>query len=337
MTAEADDATIAQGRERLSGLASEIVSGRASKAEMVAMLRSIEERGLTSDDVLDLAMAFRQATVQVETCHEVVADLCGTGGGSVRSFNISTAASFVVAGCGVPVAKHGNRSNAGQSGSADVMEAAGARLVLSPQRAAALLDEVGIAFFFAPTFNPAMRNAAAARREVGGKTVFNVLGPLLNPVRARRRQLIGVYDRSLLDLLPPVLAPLGIERAILVHGRPGLDEVSTLGPTEAVLVERGKAERFAIDPMEYGYAHPDASQISDRSAMRSAILMSDILHGKQRGAPRDVVVLNAACGLLAFGRVSGIGNGIRMAEAAIDSGRAARRMEKYIALSRMNR
>jgi anthranilate phosphoribosyltransferase len=320
-----------------ASFAQDIVSGQASTAQIVAMLTSFQKEGLSGEQVLALARAFRQATVPAETAFPAVADLCGTGGGSVRTFNISTAASFVVAGCNVPVAKHGNRSNAGQSGSADLMEALGARLVMPPKRAAELLDEVGFSFFYAPTFNPAMRNAAEARRQMGGRTVFNLLGPLLNPVRAELRQLIGVHDPELLDLIPPLLEPMGIRRAMVVHGQPGMDEVSTLGTTDAVLVRGGSQERIVIDPAQLGLGRPSREELAERSPISSAITSREVLRSGSVGPVRDVVLLNAACALMVFGRAGDLEQGMRLAEHAIDSGRAERRIERYIALSRMSR
>jgi anthranilate phosphoribosyltransferase len=319
----------------LRQFAERMVAGAASKEEIKEMLLALARSGVTSGDVLALAQAFQGASLPAHTRFAVVADLCGTGGGVARTFNISSAASFVVAGCGVPVAKHGNRSNAGQSGSADVVEALGARLALPPGRASSLLDRIGYAFFFAPSFNPAMRHAAAARKELGGKTVFNLLGPLLNPVRARRRQLIGVYDPEGLDLLPPILGDLGIERGMVVHGSPGIDEASTMGPTEAVLVAGGSADRFTIHPREHGLELATIQDLGDRSPMSSAVLVRRLLHGEEVGPARDVVLLNAACGLMAYGRAQDVDQGVRMAERAVDSGRAAKRLERYVSASRV--
>ena len=263
----------------------------------------------------------------------MVADLCGTGGGSLRTFNISTVSSFVVAAAGVPVAKHGNRSNAGASGSADVLEALGADILLRPSEAGRILDREGFSFLFAPLYNPAMKNAAAARKLVGGKTIFNALGPLLNPAVARRRQLIGVYDVGLLDIIPPILESIGIERALLVHGHPGIDEVSTLGVTEARLVRDGTSERLAIDPSDHGLRLARPADISDRSPEDSALLTREILAGGESGA-RDVVVLNAGCALWVFGRVGDIAQGISLAERAIDSGAAEEKLRSFVAATR---
>ena len=318
----------------LKAFAQDIVSGKAEKGEIKEVLLSLNRRGLTGPDILALASAFQEASVPAHTRYPLVADLCGTGGGALRTFNISTAASFVVAGCGVPVAKHGNRSNAGPSGSADVLEALGARLALSPDTASKILDEIGYSFFFAPSFNPAMRHAAAARKEIGGRTAFNLLGPLLNPVRARRRQLIGVSDPGMLDVLPPILGDLGIERGMVVHGSPGIDEASTIGTTEAVLVEGGRCERLTLDPRELGLNIASPPDLADRSPVASATLLRRLLHEGGPDAARDVVLLNAACALLAFGRVADVDQGISLAERALDSGRAAQRLERFVAMSR---
>jgi anthranilate phosphoribosyltransferase len=333
------DACFELPKDRLQGndlqaLAREIAAGRVDKERIILLLRGLAAKGLDSEDIRILAQAFREATVPVHTCHSTVLDLCGTGGGSPRTFNISTAASFLAAGAGVAVAKHGNRSNAGLSGSADVMEALGVRLKLDARSAGAVLDAIGITFLFAPSFNPAMRHAAAARKEVGGKTVFNVLGPLLNPVVAERRQLIGVYEPRLLELLPPVLDDLGTKRALLAHGHPDLDEVSTLGPTQIALVKNGSVDRFVIHPQEFDLPLAKESDLRDRSAMSSAILIRQILYGIENGPARQVVLLNSACALVAAGRCADVDQGLRLAEHAIDNGRAAKRMERLIDLSR---
>lgn len=318
----------------LKRFAQEVVKGSASHDRVVEVLRSLDRSGYGARDVLDLAMVFREATVPVYTRHPAVADLCGTGGGSARTFNISTAASFVVAGADVPVAKHGNRSNAGRSGSADVMEALGAVLPLTSRTAGAILDDLGVSFFFARAFNPAMRNAASARKAMRGKTIFNVLGPLLNPVQGRKRQLIGVYDPKLLDLLPPVLAPLDIERCLLVHGDSGMDEVSVLGPTRVALVQNGSLERFDFDPGTLGLRTASPEDIADRPAKESALLIRRVLEGEENGAPRDAVLLNAAFGLVAFGRCNEFAHAFRVAEHALDSRQALLKLDAFVARSR---
>jgi len=309
-------------------LAEMLVTGTFHRSSMVSTLTEMASRGETPGEVAALAMAFRKAAVPVRTRHPAVLDMCGTGGASFRTFNVSSIASFVVSSLGIPVAKHGNRSNRG-CGSADLFESLGARLSLSPEEAGASLDQLGFAFLFAPSFHPAMRHAAPVRREIATRTVFNMLAPLLNPVVARRRQLIGVYSSRLLDLFPPVLAAMGVERALVVHGRPGMDEVSVLGPTSAVLVDEGSIDRFLIDPREIGLYHPLPGDVAELSPQLSAEAAREVLGGTP-GARRDMVVLNAACGLLAFGAVKDLDMGVRRCEAAIDSGRALARMNAYI-------
>jgi anthranilate phosphoribosyltransferase len=312
-------------------LAERLVSGSFHRPDMVESLTEMARRGETPHEIATMATAFRRAAVPVRTAHPVVLDLCGTGGARYRTFNVSTIASFVVASLGIPVAKHGNRSNRG-CGSADFLEALGARLSLSPEEAGAALDRTGFTFLFAPSFHPAMRHAAPVRKEISTRTVFNMLGPLLNPVEARRRQLIGVYSPKLLDILPPVLAEMGVERALLVHGRPGMDEVSVVGSTAAVLVDGDRSERLLIDPREMGLYHPDPAAVGELSPSASARAALDVLRGTM-GARRDMVVLNAACGLLAFGAVKDLDVGVRKCERALDSGRALAKLEEYRALT----
>ncbi|MDW5562502.1 MAG: anthranilate phosphoribosyltransferase [Methanomassiliicoccus sp.] len=318
--------------ENPEALADMLVSGTFSHPLMVSTLTEMASRGETPREVAALATAFRRAAVPVRTHHAAILDMCGTGGASFRTFNVSSIASLVVSSLGVPVAKHGNRSNRG-CGSADFFESIGARLSLSPEEAGTSLDELDFAFLFAPSFHPAMRHAVPVRKEISTRTVFNMLGPLLNPVDARRRQLIGVYSPRLLDLFPPVLSSMGVERALIVHGRPGMDEVSVLGPTAAVLVNGDRTERFLIDPREMGLYHPVPGDVGELTPALSASTAYEILGGR-RGARRDMVVLNAACGLLAFGAVKDLDMGVRRCEAAIDSGRAMARMNEYIARTR---
>ncbi|MBI0584263.1 MAG: anthranilate phosphoribosyltransferase [Methanomassiliicoccus sp.] len=310
-------------------LAESLVSGSFHRPEMVSTLTEMAGRGETPNEVAVLAKAFRRAAVPVRTSHSVVLDLCGTGGAPFRTFNVSSIASFIVSSLGVPVAKHGNRSSRG-CGSADLFESLGARLALSPDEAGTFLDDLGFTFLFAPSFHPAMRHAVPVRKEISTRTVFNMLGPLLNPVEARRRQLIGVYSPRLLDLFPPVLAAMGVERALIVHGRPGMDEVSVIGTTTAVLADGESRERFLIDPRAMGLYHPVSDDVSELTPAMSAEAARKILGG-QVGARRDMVVLNAACGLLAYGAVKDLDLGVRRCEATIDSGKALARMNEYIA------
>jgi anthranilate phosphoribosyltransferase len=310
-------------------LAHQLVTGAFDRPAMVCALKEMAHRGESPEEIAALAGAFKRAAVPVRTSHEVVLDLCGTGGAPFRTFNVSSIASLVVSSLGVPVAKHGNRSNRG-CGSADLIEALGARLELSADEAGYLLDDLGFAFLFAPSFHPAMRHAAPLRKEIASRTVFNMMGPLLNPVVARRRQLIGVYSPKLLSLFPPVLRSMGVERALIVHGCPGMDEVSVLGPTSAVLMDGEHQERMLINPREMGLYHPVPEDVGELTPEMSAMAARAVLNGEV-GARLDMVVLNAACGLLAYGAVQDLERGVRRCQAAIDSGLALRKLNAYVA------
>ncbi|MGD0817367.1 MAG: anthranilate phosphoribosyltransferase [Methanomassiliicoccales archaeon] len=317
----------------LSSLAEDMVTGRASHDEMVAALSSLAAKGETAEQIRVFAEAFAAASVKVQTKHHTVTDLCGTGGASFRTFNVSTISAFVVAGCDVPVAKHGNRSSNGICGSADLLTALGANAIIGPDLAEKMLDEIGITFLFAPHYHPAMRNVASVRKELRTKTVFNVIGPLINPVEADKMQLMGVYDSRLLDIVPGIMNDLGIRRALVVHGFPGMDEVSTLGTTQAVLLDRGRTERFEIDPKMLGLDPPRPEVISELAPELSAKVARRVLSGSP-GPRRDIVVLNSACALFACNRVKNIEEGIDMACMSIDSGKAMQRLNEFVDMSR---
>lgn len=318
--------------ERPEALAHRLVAGNFEPSVMAETLVRMAGRGETPREVIALVNAFRGASVPVPTKHEAVLDLCGTGGAPFRTFNVSTISSFVVSSLGVPVAKHGNRSSRGPCGSADVLEALGARIDLGPEAAGRVLDDIGFTFLFAQVYHPAMRHVAPLRKRVRSRTVFNMLGPLLNPVRARRRQLIGVYSPDLLDLLPPVLDAVGVERALIVHGGPGMDEISVLDRTKVVELDHGKVDRYVIDPRALGMYHPCPAEIGDLSPAPAAEAAREVLGGV-RGARRDMVLLCSACGLLAYGAADELNVAMRKCERAIDSGKALARLEEYIARS----
>lgn len=320
-------------RASLSSLAEEMVAGRASHDEMVSTLTTLAAKGETAEQIRAFAEAFAAASTKVQTKHHTVMDLCGTGGATFRTFNVSTISAFVVAGCDVPVAKHGNRTSNGVCGSADLLTALGANAVIGPDLAERMLDEIGITFLFAPHYHPAMRNVAAVRKEVGSKTVFNVIGPLMNPVEADKTQLMGVYDPRLLDILPGIMNDLGIRRALIVHGFPGMDEVSTLGTTQAVLLDRGRTERSDIDPRTLGFDPPRPEVISELYPELAAKVARRVLSGSP-GPRRDIVVLNSACALLACDRVRSIEDGIEVACKSIDSGKAMQKLTEFVDLSR---
>jgi anthranilate phosphoribosyltransferase len=300
-----------------------IMDGEATPAQIGALLAALAVRGETEDEVVGFARVMRERAVPLRSQGAV--DTCGTGGDGAGTFNISTVASFVVAGCGVPVAKHGNRSASGSCGSADVLEALGVRLdppVATVQRS---LDEAGWAFLFAPGFHAATRHAVAPRKELGVRTCFNLLGPLTNPARPAG-QVVGVPRPHLAAFLARCLQRLGIARAWVVHGA-GLDELSLCGPTEVAAIEDGAVRTFRVVPEDAGLPRcaPEALQGGD--AARNAAIAREVLAGRG-GAARDVVVLNAAAALVVAGRARDLRQAAALAAEAIDRGRAAAVLEK---------
>jgi anthranilate phosphoribosyltransferase len=317
----------------ITEMAEDMVSGRASHDQMLSTLTQMSAKGETSEQIRAFAEAFAAASIKVQTKHRAIADLCGTGGASFRTFNVSTISAFVVAGCGMPVAKHGNRSSSGLCGSADLLTALGANPIIGSELAEKMLDEIGMTFLFAPHYHPAMRNVAAVRKELRSKTVFNIIGPLINPVEADRMQLMGVYDPRLLDIVPGIMSDLGIRRALVVHGFPGMDEVSTLGTTQAVLLDRGRTERFEIIPRSFGFDPPRPEVVAELTPELAAKAARRVLSGSP-GPRRDIVVLNSACALLACNKVNDIEEGIHMASMSIDSGKAMRILNEFVSMSR---
>lgn len=298
-----------------------MMQGEATQAQIGAILLGLSIRGESAEVVAGAARAMRSAATHIHPQSTGLLDTCGTGGDGSSTFNISTAVSIVVAACGQPVAKHGNRAMSSKSGAADVLEALGVKLELTPEQVANCIDEVGIGFLFAPNHHPAMRHAGPVRRELGVRTVFNLLGPLTNPAEADY-QLLGVYSSEKLELVADALKQLGIKRALVVHGRDGLDEITTTGITDAYLIEEGRdIEPFEIDPSAFGmpFATPEALKGGD--ADFNAEIIKHIFAG-QKGAARDIVLLNAGAALWVTRRADSIGEGIGIAAEAIDSGKA---------------
>ncbi|MCS6872701.1 MAG: anthranilate phosphoribosyltransferase, partial [Anaerolineae bacterium] len=247
-----------------------------------------------------------------------------------HTFNVSTTVAFVVAGAGVPVAKHGNRSVSSQSGSADVLSALGVNLNLTPEQVGACIDEIGIGFLFAPHFHPAMKHAVQPRRELGVRTIFNVLGPLTNPAGAER-QLIGVYDAALTEPLAHVLCGLGAQAAFVVHGFGGLDELSTAGENQVSELRNGSVRTYMLDPRELGFSRCDPSELRGGDPQTNAAITRRILTGEENGAKRDVVLLNAAAALVAGGAAETLADGVRLAAESIESGAALAKLEALVA------
>jgi anthranilate synthase/phosphoribosyltransferase len=312
-----------------------IMHGQATPAQIGAFLTALRMKGETVAEITGCARAMRRSAVAVRPRRpDLLVDTCGTGGDGAASFNISTAAAFVVAGAGQPVAKHGNRSVSSRCGSADVMEALGVRIDLPADLVAACIDEVGIGFLFAPLLHPAMKHAIGPRRELGVRTIFNLLGPLTNPAGARA-QVLGVYDPALTETLAHVLAGLGSQSAFVVHGAGGLDELTTLGPNRISRLNNGQVETGTLDPADLGLARARAAELRGGDADENAGIIRGILSGEIRGAPRDVVALNAAAALVAADRADSFSEGLRLAAHSIDSGAAARVLAHLVEFSRM--
>ena len=308
------------------------MSGAASEVQMAGLLMGLQVRGPSPTEVAGGVKALRSAMVLVgSTDPDLLVDTAGTGGGSVTTFNISTAAAFVAAGAGAPVAKHGNRSFTSRSGSADVLEALGVRIDLTADQMGAVLAEAGIVFMFAPLLHPAMRHVGPVRRGLGVRTMMNVLGPLTNPAGARR-QVIGVADPELLDLLPEALRALGHIRALVVHGEAGLDEVSPLGPTRVAELKDGEVHAYTLELADVGLDPVDADALAGGEPEDNARIVRAVLGG-EGGAPRNAVLLNAAAALLVGDRAPGWPEAVALAASVIDDGRAQQALDRLVEVS----
>jgi anthranilate phosphoribosyltransferase len=311
-----------------------IMTGQASESQIGGLLTALRIKGETSEEIAGFAETMRSHTVKVECSQSDLLDTCGTGGDRKGTFNISTTVAFVVAGAGASVAKHGNHGVSSSSGSADVLKALGVRIDLPAQNIASVIEDARIAFLYAPTFHPAMKYAGKPRRELGFRTVFNVLGPLTNPLAAER-QLMGVYERSLTKKLAEVLLRLNTRRAMVVHGLDGLDEISTTAPTQVSEVVDGKILSYLIDPAEYGLPIAALEDISGGTPEQNADIVLGILRGKQ-GARRDLVLLNAAAALVVADKAENIREGMVLAAKSIDSGAAQAKLERMRELTRQS-
>jgi anthranilate phosphoribosyltransferase len=321
--------------EEAAGAMDEIMEGRAQPAQTAGLLVALAMKGERPAEIVGLARTMRSRAARLSREYAPVFDTCGTGGDRAHTFNVSTIAALVLAACGVRVAKHGNRSVSSRCGSADLFEALGVHIAAPPAVVERCLEEAGIAFFFAPTFHPSMRHAAQTRRDLGIRTAFNLLGPLTNPAGASR-QLVGVPRPELTELVARALALLGSERAWVVHGADGLDEISTTGYTKVSECRDGAVNTFYVHPADFGVPKAVPAALRGGDAADNAAIARAILGGAT-GAGRDIVVLNAAASLLIAGDVATIGEGIRRAGEAIDSGRAAQVLERLVAVSNAGR
>jgi anthranilate phosphoribosyltransferase len=307
-----------------------IIDGRAPAAQVAGLLVGLSMKGERPAEIVGFARTMRDRAVRVDAPTETV-DLCGTGGDGAGTFNISTAASLVASACGLTVAKHGNRSVSSRCGSADVFEALGVNVAAAPSVVGRCLREAGIGFLFAPTFHPSMRNVGPVRRELAVRTAFNLLGPLTNPARPAF-QLVGVPRPELTELMARALALLGVRRAWAVHGADGLDELSTTGYTKISECHNGAVHTFYLHPADVGIPKAQPAALAGGDARQNAATLRHVLGG-ERGASRDIVLLNAAAALFLAGRASDVREGLRMAADAVDRGAAAGALEQLAAVS----
>lgn len=309
----------------------EVMEGRAAPAQLAGLLIGLAMKGERPVEIVGLARTMRAHAVQISRPFDRVFDTAGTGGDRSGTFNISSCAAIIVAACGIPVAKHGNRSVSSRSGSADVFEALGVRVSASPAVVERCLAEAGIGFFFAQTFHPSMRHAAQTRRELGVRTAFNLLGPLTNPGGATR-QLVGVSRPEFTELMARALMLLGSERAWVVHGADGVDEISTTGYTKISECRDGSVNTFYLHPADVGLPKAQPASLMGGDAHENAGIIERVLAGA-RGGPRDVALLNAAAALFIAGAASSVEDGIALASRAIDRGDARRTLERLVAIS----
>ncbi|HXG23559.1 MAG TPA: anthranilate phosphoribosyltransferase [Chthonomonadales bacterium] len=306
-----------------------VMEGQTTHAQIGALLAALRAKRETVDELTGFARVMRAKSVRVYPNRRPLIDTCGTGGDMADTFNISTAAAFVVASAGIAVAKHGNRAVSGRCGSADVLSALGVELALTPQQVADCIDRIGVGFMFAPHHHPAMQEVALPRRELGIRTVFNMLGPLTNPAGATR-QLIGVFDPELCPKLAETLGRLGCERAMVVHGMDGLDEISTIGPTRISLLQNGHVDTDTLVPADFNLLPATLEDIhSAPTVEENAALLRRVLEG-EHGPRRDIVAVNAAAGLILGGMAEGWREGVALAHRLLDSGRPAQILQDLI-------
>lgn len=321
--------TEAQASEAMTA----IMDGNATGAQIGALLAALRMKGETADEITGFARVMRERSVRVPTTRAPLVDTCGTGGDTVKTFNVSTTAAFVVAGAGVAVAKHGNRSVTSRCGSADVLEALGVRLDLSPQSVGQCIDQIGIGFLFARAHHPAMKHAAGPRAEMGIRTVFNALGPLTNPAGATR-QVVGVYDPALCPLLARVLLNLGAHHVLVVHGQAGLDEIATFGPTLVSEGKNGDVQTYEVTPDLLGVPEARPGDVSPGAdAQDNAVLLRSVLDGGDRGPRRDLVRVNAGAALYVAGVADSLPHGVALAGEVMDSGAAGTKVDELRTLT----
>jgi anthranilate phosphoribosyltransferase len=307
-----------------------IMSGQSNDIEITALLTGLKIKGETPEEIASFARVMREYALKIEPkVSGTLVDMCGTGGDRSNTFNISTTALFIVAGAGIPVAKHGNRALTSKCGSADVLEALGVDLSTDPEKIRKSIEEVGIGFMFAPMHHSATKYVMPVRKALGYRTVFNILGPLTNPANARA-QVMGVYDPGLTEKLAEVFRILGLERAMVVHGTPGLDELSTVGKTKVSELKEGRLNTYYISPEEYDLAKADMRDLIGGTPQENAEILKNIISGRDTGPRKDIVLLNAAAGIVVGGKASNLGEGLSIAKEVLEDGRAYKKLCEYV-------
>jgi anthranilate phosphoribosyltransferase len=316
--------------EQAAAVMNQIMEGEATPAQFGSFVTALRLKGETVEEIAGMARVMREKALPVKVSGALV-DTCGTGGDSSKTFNISTTAAFVVAGAGLKVAKHGNRGMSSGCGSADVLDALGVKIDLGAPEVERCLEDIGIGFMFAPTFHPAMKYAAPSRKEIGIRTVFNILGPMTNPAGAQA-QLLGVFDEELTMIMADVLGLLGCKHALVVHGEDGLDEITLGGKTTVCELKDGLVSRYYIHPDDFGFARTSVDQLRGGPPQENADILRRVVKG-ENGPYRDIVLLNAAAALVAGDVESDLQKGVRLAAEAIDSGRAQEKLERLVELT----
>lgn len=310
----------------------EMMDGSATAAQMGAFLAALRMKGESIEEITGSAVAMREKAVSLEHDLEVM-DIVGTGGDEVGTFNISSTTAFIVSAGGVPVAKHGNRSVSSKSGAADVLEKLGINIMISPEQSKKILEEIGLCFMFAQTYHSSMKHSAPVRKEMGIRTIFNILGPLANPAGAKM-QLMGVYDEKLVEPLAQVLFNLGVKRGMVVYGRDGLDEVTLTTKTKVCEINNGQLKSYDIDPQDFGLNYCALSELIGGNPEDNAQITRRILNGSEQGPKRDVVALNAAVCLYLGGKADTLQSAFTLAQQLIDSGAALRKLDEFTKLTR---
>ena len=314
--------------EESKAVMNEIMDGETSQVQTAAYLTALAMKGETIDEITGSAEGMRSHALQLKHDMDVL-EIVGTGGDGSNSFNISTTASLVIAAGGVPVAKHGNRAASSKSGAADVLEALGVKITLTPKQSEKILEKIGICFLFAQNYHLSMKYVAPVRKELGIRTIFNILGPLTNPAGANM-ELMGVYDQSLVEPLAQVMANLGVNRGMVVYGQDSLDEISMCAPTSVCEIRDGKFTSYEITPEQFGYERCEKGALTGGTPAENAEITKAILKGEEKGPKRQAVCLNAGAALYIAGKATSIEEGVKLAESLIDSGAALKKLEEFV-------